>query len=127
MKQTMKRISALALVALLLLCSACGAKPKDSGTKELTVWVVHSDTSTVSYTFDTKADNLGQALEEQELVEGSETEFGLFITAVDGEAADVDAEEWWSLSKDGEPLMTGADSTPIADGETYELVFMIGW
>ena len=127
MQQTTKRITAWALVALLLLSSACGAKSAAGGTKELTLRVVHSDTTTTSTTIQTEADNLGAALVEAGIVEGDETEYGLFITTADGEAADPGAQEWWSLQKDGVPLMTGADSQPIADGESYELVFMIGW
>jgi hypothetical protein len=127
MTQTTKKIGVWALVALMLLYSACGAKPAASGSKELTVWVVHSDTSTKSHTLNTEADTLGAALLEAGLVEGEQGEYGLFITAVDGETADMNAEEWWSITKDNEPLITGADSTPIADGEVYELVFMIGW
>ena len=127
MKQTAKKIGVWALVALMLLCCACGAKPAASSSKELSILVIHSDTSAVQHQITTEADNLGDALVEAALVEGDQTEFGLFITAVDGEIADMAAEEWWNITKDGEPLMTGVDSTPIADGETYELVFMIGW
>ena len=127
MKQTMKKMSIWALIALLLLSSACGAKPAAAGPKEITVRVVHSDTGTATFTLNTEADNLGAALAEANLVEGEKGEFGLFITAVNGEAADTDAQEWWSISKDGESLMSGVDSTSIADGEVYELVFMIGW
>ena len=64
---------------------------------------------------------LGTALKEQNLIEGEQSEFGMFITVVDGIAADSSKNEYWSITKSGEILNTGADSTPIADGDHFEL------
>ena len=58
------------------------------------------------------------------LVEGETGDYGLYIKVVDGLRADYDLDgAYWAISKDGEYLMTGADSTPIADGEHYELTY----
>ena len=40
---------------------------------------------------------------------------------MDGVTADAEKQEWWCITKNGEQLNTGADQTPIADGEHYEL------
>ena len=66
-------------------------------------------------------------LEQENLITGSESEYGLFVETVDGETADSDAQEWWCFTKGGEMLMTGVDDTVIADGEHYEVTFTVGW
>ena len=46
---------------------------------------------------------------------------------MDGETADESKQEWWKLTKEGEMVNTGADVTPIADGEHYELTLTVGY
>lgn len=137
MTRTIKRSAALALVlALMLSLAACGAKAEGlwanatytedtelgEGAKTLSVEVTAED-KTITFTIHTDAENLRGALEENGLVSGDESEFGLFLKSVNGIAADYDADGYyWALSKAGEYLMTGVDDTLIADGEQYELV-----
>ena len=45
----------------------------------------------------------------------------------DGETAEESAQEWWKLTKGGEMVNTGVDATPIADGDAFELTFMVGY
>ena len=45
----------------------------------------------------------------------------------DGETADEGAQEWWKLTQGGEMINTSADTTPIADGDHFELTFMVGY
>ena len=97
------------------------------GGKKLVVTVVHGDGSSKDFAIATDAEFLRGALEEQQLIEGSESEYGLFVTAVDGETADGDLQQWWCFTKGGEMLMTGVDTTPIADGEHYEITLTTGW
>ena len=92
--------------------------------KTVTVDVIDDKGETTTFTLSTKADNLEDALLEANLVEGTESEYGLYITTVNGVTADYDADgSWWALQKDGEMLMTGAHDTLIADGDHYELVY----
>ena len=85
------------------------------------------DNKEITLTVHTDKENLGAALLEYELVSGDESEYGLYIKSVNGIEADYDKDQaWWAISKDGEMLMTGADSTPIADGENYELTYTKG-
>ena len=94
------------------------------GEGEKTIKVlVKADEKSVVFTISTDAQYLGDAMQEHNLVEGEEGEFGLFIKAVNGIRADYDIDGYyWSLEKDGEYLMTGADETEIADGEQYEFI-----
>lgn len=98
---------------------------KEIGEGAVTVKVkVQAGEKAVTLTVHTDKDNLGAALLEYELVSGDNGQYGLYIKSVNGIEADYDKDKaWWSISKDGESLMTGADSTPIADGENYELTY----
>lgn len=67
------------------------------------------------------------ALEQENLIEGEEGPYGLFITAVDGVAANADSWQWRRVAKDGGQLDTGVSETPLADGDRFELALMTGY
>ena len=137
MTRTIKRSAALALVlALMLSLAACGAKAEGlwanatytedtelgEGATTITVEVTAED-KTVTFTIHTDGTTLRQALEENGLIAGDESDYGLYVKTVDGMTADYDADGlYWAFYKSGEYLMTGVDTTEIADGEQYELV-----
>lgn len=90
----------------------------------LTVTVVDDKGKSTDFEIKTNAENLGDALIEAKLVEGEVGDYGLYIKVVNGLRADYDLDgAYWALSTNGEYLMTGADKTPIADGEKYELTY----
>lgn len=93
----------------------------------ITVSVTHADGSEKEFVITTEALNLRGALEQENLVQGDESEYGLFVTTVDGEGTDSEKQEWWCFTKGGEMMMTGVDDTLIADGDHYEIVFTVGW
>ena len=66
-------------------------------------------------------------LEQEGLVAGEESEYGLFVKTVDGYTADDSNQEWWCFTKNGESLTTGVDTTPIADGEHFEATLTVGY
>ncbi len=82
---------------------------------------------TVTFTLETEAQTLREALEENDLVEGTESEYGLFVTSVNGVVADEANQEWWCFTKSGESLMTGVDGIQIADGDHYEITLTSGY
>ena len=133
MKKTMSKKSLiLALVALIVVVGVfvgvwAATRPEtQQGDKTITVEIVKKD-SERTVTINTDAEMLRDALEQENLVQGDESEFGLFVKTVDGYTADDAAQEWWCFTKGGESLMTGIDTTPIADGEVYEITLMTGW
>lgn len=78
----------------------------------------------VTLTVNSDKDNLADILTENKLVEGDNSEYGLYIKKVNGVSADYDTDNaYWGLSKDGEPTAVGASSVTIKDGEHYELVY----
>ena len=115
------------MVLAALFCWKSFAPQAVEGDKTITVEVVHGDGNTKEFTIHTDSETLGAALMEEELLVGEEGPYGLFVTAVDGETVDSAKEEWWNFSKNGEALMTGVDSTMIADGEQYEITFTVGY
>ena len=117
----------LALVVLLVAAAALALgyhtlKPQTQpGAKTLSVTVVHGDGAQKQVSIHTDEEYLGPALTAcDELgVEGENGPYGLFIQTVDGET--VSGNQWWCITRSGEEVTTGADLTPIADGESYEL------
>lgn len=121
-KKTLFALAALAVAAALMLGLWYFNRPQaQAGAKTVVVVVVHGDESTKEFTYHTDAEYLGQVLLEEKLVEGEDSQYGLFITAVDGEAAQDSLRQWWCITKEGERVDTGADSTPILDGDHFEL------
>ena len=68
-----------------------------------------------------------EVLKENELVDGEEGEYGLFIQTVDKETADEGKQQWWCITKGGEQVNTSADQTPIADQDQFELTLKEGY
>ncbi len=92
------------------------------GKKVIEVEVKANDSSVV-FTIKTDKATLGEALIENNLVEGEQGAYGLYIKKVNGITADYDIDKhYWSLSKNGTALMTGADLENISGGEHYEIV-----
>lgn len=121
----------LALLAVAVVFGGCSDKQASSkGTeaaKAITFTVVHGDGSSKEFSIQTGQEMLGAALADEKLIEGDEGEFGLFVTAVDGETADSSKQQWWCLTKGGEAVTTGVDSTPVEDGAKYEFTLTTGY
>lgn len=132
-KKTKILIAVLILVALVAAVALIWhfnnpANDANSFDKTIEINVVHGDGSKKDFKIETNEEFLRGALEQEKLVEGDESEYGLFIKTVDGETADDANQEWWCINgADGEMLPTGVDDTAISDGDTYEFVLTVGW
>lgn len=92
------------------------------GAKTVQVQVKVEEQS-VTFTIKTDREFLGDALVDHGLIEGEMDVYGLYVKKVNGILADYDVDgTYWALYKNGEYSMTGVDTTPVADGEHYELV-----
>ena len=112
-----------AIVVLALLYIAFRPKPEDvGGKKTITVTVVYEDKSTKDFTIKTNEDWLRGALEQEKLISGSESEWGLYVTVVDGVEVDADKNQWWAFYLGDEMLMTGVDTTPVNDGDHFNII-----
>lgn len=121
-KKTLLAVAALAVVAALMLGLWYFTRPEtQAGDKTVVVEVVHAGGNSREFTCQTDEEYLGALLLEEKLAEGEEGPYGLFITTVDGETAQDSLRQWWCITKEGERVDTGADTTPIADGDHFEL------
>lgn len=121
-RKTILAVAALAAAAALLLGLWYVNRPQaQAGAKTVAVEVVHGDGSARDFTYHTDAEYLGEVLTEEKLAEGETGPYGLYITTVDGETAQDSLRQWWCITKGGERVDTGADATPIADGDHFEL------
>lgn len=122
-------IAAIVLVVLCMLTGCANAAPKSdaAGAKAYTLTVVDAEGKETVHELSTDEEMLGAALLSAGLIEGSESEYGLFVTKVDGIEADSANEEWWCLTKGGETVMTDVDSTPVADGDKFEFTLTVGY
>ncbi|MEG2455707.1 MAG: stalk domain-containing protein, partial [Oscillospiraceae bacterium] len=64
---------------------------------------------------------LGDFLDQAGIAVSEDGPFGRFITTVNGYKVDAAKNEWWCITKGGADVMTGADTTPIANGDSFEL------
>jgi len=84
---------------------------------------IEAEGKSITLTVKTDADILGDALVSYGIVEGDDSEFGLYIKKVNGISADFDTDGYyWGFYQKGEYMMSGVDSTEIKGGEEFELV-----
>lgn len=130
MKNKKMILVAVALIACVavMLGIYLGTRPETiAGGKTITVTVVHKDGSEKVFTCQTEEEYLGAVLVAENIVVGEYGEFGLYFNTADGETADWNVDNgWWQVFVGEEAAMLGADSLPIADGDTFKLVYTIG-
>jgi hypothetical protein len=118
----------LAVIAIAMIFAYSQYKQNSvKGAKEIVIEISTPDEGSKEFTFNTDAEFLGQLLEEEDLAKGTVSEYGLFITEVNGRVADDTKQEWWCITKDGADVFTGVEVTPIADGEHYEMTLKVGY
>ena len=146
MKKHLRILSLILLVAMALCFAACtpdapatntGAKTPSTQTGSvtntdtqvtnkitITVDVVGSDGNTTTVTIQTDKTTLRGALEQENLVQGEESAYGLYVKTVNGETADYDVDgAYWAIYEGDVPAMTGVDGINITEGGHYKLVY----
>lgn len=113
------------IAALLIIFNV--AKPKASaGAKAVTIEVVDNTGASTDYDVKTDAEFLAQVFDEVDglTVEGDTTEYGLYITTVNGVTADYNVDgAYWAIYINGDYGMYGADQQPVTDGDSYSLKY----
>ena len=140
MKKTLTSVISVVVILSFVLCLvACNEKvdatglwenatyrsDKEFGKGEKTVEVeVKVEEQSVTFTINTDADTLGDALLEHGLIAGDDSQYGLYVKTVNGILADYDVDQsYWSFYQNGEYLMSGVDTTDILGGEHFEIVY----
>ncbi len=123
-----KRFLALLLcTALVLALAGCSGTSSQAGDVTFTLKVVHGDGSEMETEVTTDKATVGEALADQGYISGEEGAYGLYVKTVDGETVDDAKEQWWCLTKNGESVNTGVDSTDVEAGASYEFTFTEGY
>ena len=127
-----KKTIIVLVVLAILVCTAAACwlifRPETTqGSKTITVTVTHKNGDTNEFIIHTDAEYLRGALEEKDLVQGEESQYGLYILTVDSETVDETNQEWWGYTQDSEDVFYGIDSCPIEDGDHFEFSFHVGW
>lgn len=137
-----KRFSVLSMVILMVLCLLCtagchGNAPEVSGiwndalyTEDTTLGnggttfmlVVSAEEKSITVTVNTDKKTVGEALLEQNFIEGDSGDYGLYVKKVNGMLADYDADQtYWAFYENDTYAMSGVDATTITEGVTYKL------
>ena len=126
-KNTKLIIAVIALVVVIaaLLCVYAFTRPETSqGAKTFTVEVIHADGSSKTFEYRTDEEYLGAVLLAEGLIAGEESTYGLTIITVDGEDAVWEKDNaYWAIMVNGEYGTTGVDTTPVNDGDVFQLVY----
>ena len=84
---------------------------------------VDADGYAITFTIHTNETTVGAALLALNLIEGEDSQYGLYVKKVNGITADYDVDgTYWSFYENGEYAMSGVDTTNITDGYTYSFV-----
>ncbi len=127
-KKTGLFIGGVVLLAIILAAVYMAFGPKaQKGSKTFVFEVIQGEGQTKEFTIHTDEEYLGEALLSEELITGEDSEYGMFVTEVNGIAADEGNQEWWCFTKSGEMVNTGVDQTPVADGDHFEATLTIGY
>lgn len=119
-----RKITSMIVLAAIIMISVTGCGKKETtvntGSKEFTFIVVDRDANETEFNITSQKSTVGEALIDEKLIEGTDGEYGLYVTKVNGvEAIYEDDGTYWSFYINGEYAMTGVDTTEIEDGATY--------
>ena len=131
-KKNQKPIIIAAIVFVVLIVAGliiwkATAPEGTAGEKAYTFTVIDAEGKETVHELTTDEEMLGDALLNEGLIEGDDGEYGLDVKTVGGITADEANQEWWCLTKGGESVMTGVDTTPVEDGAAYEFTLTVGW
>ena len=118
----------VALIAVFaVIFTLFSAKPVE-GSKAITIEIVNKAQESTVYELKTDAEFLRQAMDEAEglTYDGSESEYGMMVSTVNGEIADYNVDQsYWGFYVNGEYCNYGIDTQPVYDGDAFQIVYTI--
>ena len=127
MKNKKLVLAAIAVIAVIGLMAGIwmSTRPEtQTGSKGYSVTVIHKDGTVKDFSYRTDAEFLAEALLEEGLVSGEDSQYGLTIITVDGEDAVWATDNaYWAIWVGEEMAVTGASEIPVYDGSTYKLEY----
>ena len=120
----------IALIAILAVVFLNFREKPVEGSKEITIEVVNKAGESTVYDIKTDAEYLEQAMEEAKAkgltFEGTETEYGLTISAINGETADFNVDSaYWSFYVNDDYCNYGVSEQPVKDGDAFRIVYTV--
>lgn len=98
------------------------AEELGEGDTAFTFTVVDADGNEKVFTINTDEKTVGDALLALGLIDGEDSEYGLYVKTVDGITADFDTDgTYWAFYINGEMASTGVDGADVEDGASYML------
>ena len=90
------------------------------GNKKFAFTVTDQDGNETAFEIHTDQETVGEALLEVGLLEGEDSEYGLYVKSVNGITADYDKDGvYWAFYVNGEYAQSGVDTTTITEGDAY--------
>lgn len=125
MKKALSLLLALALILSLAACSKKAEAPAEAVAFTVVVTDLEGNETTFEYT--SSAASVGEALVAEGLIQGHESQYGLYIDTVNGIPADWDNDQtYWAFYVNGEYAVSSVDATKIEAGSTYGLTLTKG-
>lgn len=128
-KRILVALGVLLLVAAMIVAFLAFSKKPVEGSKTIAISITHKDGTVKELTLHTDAKYLLDAIREkdEDLIQGEDGPYGLYIKTIDGYTCNEAAQEWWGFTKGGEYVETGVELTPIYDGDSYEFKLNVGY
>ena len=93
---------------------------RGEGATEFIFKVVTKSGEEKTFTVRTDKTVVGEALQDVGLIEGDDSQYGLYVKVVDGERVEWDTDgKYWAFYVDGAYAPKGVDSTEIEAGKVY--------
>lgn len=100
--------------------SQSGVRSVGEGKTEFDFTVTDTDGNETQFDVHTDKKTVGEALLELEIINGDDSEYGLYVKTVNGITLDFDKDGYyWAFYVNGEYAQSGVDSTDIKIGEEY--------
>lgn len=92
------------------------------GAHSFVLEIADAEGKTITATVNTDEETVGAALLKLNVIQGEDSEYGLYVKTVNGVTADYEKDQtYWSFYIDGEYAQTGVGMTAVNDGSTYKL------
>ena len=121
-------VVALVVIAAVVIAGFALQPKTQKGSKTVTIEVVNKAEQTTTYTVHTDAEYLKQVMDEAEGLTyvGEDGEYGIMVNTVNGETADYSVDSsYWAFYVNGEYCNYGISEQPVADGDTFRIVYTI--
>lgn len=100
--------------------AASGKTVVGEGDTSFTFEVVDADGNKTEFEVNTDKETVGEALLDNDLIAGDDSDYGLYVKTVNGITADYDTDgTYWAFYVDGEYASAGVDLTNVTPGAVY--------